>query len=326
MSAPSKVRYEVTFGTLQQPARIVSGHPMIRRQVKDQKTKEIKYQTDGKTPREEIYVAMAVPKTPGVADWKMTEWGRILHSAAIGGFPAGEHARPDFAYKVTDGDSTIPNKKGKKPCDQEGWPGHWIIHCKTEMGVRCHHLGKYQAHEVIQNHNEIKTGDYGRLRVDVTDNSPSQSPGIYINPVLFSLDRAGPQIISNGPDAEDVFGNEGGVAGAPTGEPQMTAKANGVPYSEFIRQGWQRADIIAQGYAVEPAPVAPPPTTVPQAPQAAVAAPPPPNVVPAHDLIPNHRTPAQRMLPTAGGATYESFIQGGWTEAQMIAQGYMSAS
>jgi len=36
-------------------------------------------------------------------------------------------ASPAFSWKVTDGDSPLPNKKGKRPCDQTGYAGHWVI-------------------------------------------------------------------------------------------------------------------------------------------------------------------------------------------------------
>lgn len=191
--------------------RIVSGHPMARNAVKDDNGVQ-KTNIAGE-PMFEFYFALAVPKT-GTTDWKQTDWGQTLHTVAAAGWPNGEYNAPTFAWKVTDGDSMIPNKRGKKPAEREGWAGHWVVHMSTSFPIGCFHSGKYQPHETIQNDKEFKCGDYVKVHAIVKDNAPSQSPGIYINPDLVSVERAGEAIVGNRPDAAAVFGR-----GAPAQQP-----------------------------------------------------------------------------------------------------------
>jgi hypothetical protein len=206
--------------------RIVGGHPMKRNPVtQTTPTGQVipVMQADGATPAMDTYVGLAIPKGPET-DWKQTEWGGKIVSAAQLGWPNGEYNSPNFAWKIIDGDSQVPNQKGKKPCDREGYPGHWIINASTRMIVRCYHVGQYDPAQQIQNPEEIKPGDYGRLFIQAKANNPSQSPGVYLNPTLFELSRAGEFInLSGGPSAADAFGN-----GGPT-QPPVGAGINQVP-------------------------------------------------------------------------------------------------
>lgn len=186
--------------------RLVGGHPMTQRTVIDDKTKLPRTQSDGVTPLMQSYIGVAIAKTPGV-DWKQTDWGQAMYQAAVAGWPNGEYNSPTFAWKVTDGDSAVPNTSGNKPCDREGYPGHWVVNCQTSIPIKCYHVGKYDPTQQIQNTNEIKPGDYCRVQLNVVANTPSKSPGIYVNPSLFELSRAGVEIIlSGGPSAAEAFG------------------------------------------------------------------------------------------------------------------------
>ena len=137
--------------------RVVNGHPMTRRPVtkRDPITKvETPLLDPTGAPITELYFAVAIPKQ-GEQHWNQTLWGQQIHTRAVQDWPNGEHGALDFSWKIIDGDSQIPNKKGKKPADREGWAGNWILNCNTRFDVRCHHVGKYQAHEVIQDEKEI---------------------------------------------------------------------------------------------------------------------------------------------------------------------------
>lgn len=214
--------------------RVVNGHPMKRRPVTKQNpvTKVDEPVMDPVTgkQRTDVYFAVAIPKTgePGSEGWKTTPWGAQIVAAGVRDWPTGEHASPGFFWKIIDGDSTIPNKKGVVPNTREGWPGHWIIHCSTMLGISCHHVGKYLPIEQIQVEAEIKCGDYCRVGLEVKGNGPSQSPGVYMNPRVFELLRAGEPIISegSGPSAADVFG---GGTQPPTSAPATTPPAGTPP-------------------------------------------------------------------------------------------------
>src|SRR5437868_378888 len=178
--------------------RIVEGHPMEIKFVKDNKTNPpvIKKDKNGVDLRQ-IYFALAIPKQPGETHWNQTPEGQMIWRIGQEAWLNGETQRHDFAWKVEDGDSTIPNKKGKKNCDKEGFPGHWIFKFSTMLveKLRCFHLGKYHPTQQIQQAGEIKRGDYVRVFFDVTDNAPSESPGVYINPLLVELNRQGVAIL-----------------------------------------------------------------------------------------------------------------------------------
>lgn len=259
--------------------RLVGGHPMNQRGVVDDRTKQPVIGNDGK-PVTEVYIGFAIPKA-GEQHWNQTPWGAEIHRAAALGWPNGEHGSPTFAWKIDDGDSAVPNRAGIKPCDREGYPGHWVLKCSTRLDVRCYHAGKYDAAQQIQNPREIKPGDYCRLVIHAKANAPSQSPGVYLNPSLFELTRPGQEIVlTGGPSAEETFG-----ASAPGALPPGAQVA-----------------APAMPPAVAPAPPAPP----------------------APDFLTPGGGVQKVMTAKAGGASYEQFVANGWTDAQLIEQGYLN--
>ncbi|MBW1725999.1 MAG: hypothetical protein JRJ62_00175 [Deltaproteobacteria bacterium] len=221
--------------------RLVCGHPMIRRSVKKkQRGEPVETQVfnDDGSPTTDVYVAIAIPKN-GSTDWKTTGWGQQIVGVAMADWPNGEHAANTFAWKITDGDSPVPNKVGKKPMDREGWSGHWVVHCTTRFGLQCFHVGKYDPMlDQIQDKAEIKVGDYARVFINVKGNNPSQSPGVYVNPKMFELSRAGQLIVSeSGPNAADVFGGGGQPQGQPATaqhQPAQTPQVPIAPATDFV--------------------------------------------------------------------------------------------
>jgi hypothetical protein len=248
-----------------------------------------KFQADGVTPRMSTYIGIAIPKG-AETDWKQTTWGAQFYQEAVTSWPNGEYNAPTFAWKVIDGDSQVPNKKGKKPCEREGYPGHWVIQCSTELDVKCFHAGKYDPTQQIQNKNEIKAGDYCRVVVSVKGNNPAPSPGLYVNPHLFELTRAGQEIqLGFGPVASEAFG---GAA------PELPPGA--------------LVDTAVQAPAPAPAPVAAPAAPVAPAP-----------VAPAPDFLNGPQPPAAPVpeMFVVQGVTYtrEQLTGFGWTPEQINA-------
>lgn len=269
--------------------RLVSGHPMEPRQITDKDDKPV-FDTQGQAVTER-YVGVAIPKG-SEQHWKDTEWGAKVYAAAqdaVNGWPNGEFNSPSFSWKIIDGDSQVPNKKGNKPCDQTGYTGHWVVHMTTRIAYNCFHAGRYEPMQAIQRKEEIKRGDYCRVYCQVNGNKPSQSPGVYINPQMFELTRAGVEIVSqgSGPAASSVFGGA--------------------------------APVIPAGAQLDPNAGAPAPVAQP-APAPAAPAP----VVPAHDLVtppPVAPAPVEERY-SYGGQTLslaEWCKMPGWTE-EMIKQ------
>ena len=264
---------------------------MVANAVTDQKTGQPKFQQDGVTPRTESYVGVAIQKG-AEQHWNQTEWGAKIWNQAQTDWPRGDSGAPSFAWKITDGDSQIPNKRGRKPCEREGYPGHWVLQLATGLPIKCYHAGKYEPIHQIQDKNEIKPGDYCRVLVSVRGNVSSESPGMYLNPHLFELSRAGVEIIlDTGPSAADAFGGSA---------PQIPASAQTAPIASA-------APAIPQQLAAPPfaARVLPAPDFL--NPPGAVA---PPPAIPA--------APTMRLV---SGQPYseDALRAGGWNDAQIQA-------
>lgn len=220
--------------------RLVAGHPM-QGQPRTDDNNQPKLGSDGQ-PLIEYYIGIAIPKA-GEADWKQTAWGAQFVQEATTGWPNGESQAPTFAWKVTDGDSTIPNKKGKVPNQRDGWAGHWVLHCSTTIPFQCFHKDKYDPSQAIMNKTEIKTGDYCRVVLNVKANNPAVSPGLYLNPVLFELSSVGAAIAGSGPSAQEAFGG-GSATAAPVAQaaptvaaapaPQAATPPPSAPHNDFL--------------------------------------------------------------------------------------------
>lgn len=236
--------------------RLVAGHPMKLEGVTDDNNQP-KMKADGITQRTEAYFGIAIAKG-GEQHWNQTEWGQKIWAAGSQGWPNGEFNAPTFAWKVTDGDSQIPNKNGKKPCDREGYAGHWVLNMTTGMAVRCFHANHYEPHEQIQQKEAIKPGDYIRVMLNARGNAPAKSPGVYLNPQLVELTRAGIEIqLSTGPSAAEAFGGSVGAlpAGAQIDNNVATPMAQPVaqPATAPLAQP-QAAPVTQPAVGVQPAP------------------------------------------------------------------------
>ena len=306
--------------------RLVGGHPMDQRVVTDDKTGQPKMQADNVTPRTEAYIGVAVAKA-GEQHWNQTEWGAKIYQAAQRDWPNGEYGAPTFAWKVIDGDSMIPNKKGRKPAEREGWAGHWVIQCSTGIAIKCYHPGRYDPHQQIQNKAEIKPGDYCRVLINCRGNNPSKSPGVYLNPTLFELSRAGIEIVlDSGPSAADVFGGSQAQlppgaqvdpnaqsAPVPTPAPATPGVPNAAPAPAPVTQGVSTPAPAGAAPQVSPAPDILTPT-----PGTAAAAPPP---TPAPAPAPAPAAPPKTYNVNGTQYTAEQLKASGWDDAQIATLG-----
>jgi hypothetical protein len=182
------------------PGRIVKGHPMKRWPKKDDKTKQQKVMSNGEL-QFSTFIVYAIPKG-AETDWKQTLWGKQIYDLGVTSWPTGEHAIAVFSWKVGDGDSKIPNKKMNIPCEQEGYPGHWLIFCDSLQPIACYHNDQLAPHQQIQDEKEVKTGDYGQLIAEASKNtantSEGQTAGLFMTGKVFSLRQSGKRIVSKG--------------------------------------------------------------------------------------------------------------------------------
>lgn len=246
-------------------------------------------------PRTEWYAGLAVPKNPNVTDWKQEPWGQTIIQVARQSFPnlfdaVGNLLNPQqqFAFKVTDGDSQIPNTKGIKPCDREGWSGHWVVHFANGFAPKLYQLLQGDPSPVaLQPGNEIKTGYYAEIFGSVVGNNASGNQcGVFINMSMVCLRGYGPEI-QVGPSVEAAgFG----ASAAPAGASQTPVGGVG-----------QQSPVVNQ-------------------PQESVATPPP--VEPAMDLVAPPPVPNAEPSYEYNGTVHtksEWLAMPGWTES-MITQ------
>lgn len=206
--------------------RLVAGDAMKKHPATDDNNQPVLIKTgqNAGQPREDYYIGVAVPKTQ--ADWKLEPWGQKIVQAANAGFPhlidaQGNNLNPNMpvALKVVDGDSTFPNKAGNKPCDKEGYPGHWVINAATSgLGARLYRWSEQDGKAIpLTEGDEIKRGYYVQLNAKVDPNGSAQQPGVYITPSMLCMIAYGQEIYT-GPNVDEAgFGPTGALpAGAST--------------------------------------------------------------------------------------------------------------
>lgn len=307
-------------------------------------------------PRVNYFFALAIPKG-AEPHWAHTPWGQQIWNVGNQAFPNAAQS-PAFAWKIEDGDSQIPNKKGRKPCDNEGWRGHWVLKFSGGFAPKVYQQEGAGYVQVMQK-DFCKPGFFVEVAFSVEGNGSQSQPGVYLNHSMVCF-RAYGQEITFGPD---VASAGFGAAPLPAGA-SMTPPAGAVPMPQ--------APAAAPALPGAPAGYAPPPVPgmMPQAPAAAPAgyAPPPglpqvPGVAPAPlapagfaptpsvpvpgapapiPVTPNPGfvqvpppapmapppapvAPVRQMTAAAQGIPYESYIAQGWNDALLVQNGLMLA-
>jgi hypothetical protein len=276
-----------------------------RNQDAEGKPLVIKNGPDAGKPRVDYFVAVAIPKNPGEQAWHQTAWGQQILAAGAAAFPQA-YQSPSFAWKVEDGDSQIPNKKGRKNVDNEGWRGSWVVKFSGGYAPK---IVTADGSQQITEPDAVKLGYYVQVYGNVAGNGSVSQPGVYVNHNAIALAAYGPEI-SVGLDTTAV-GFGGGA---------LPAGASAVPLSGGFNPA---APAVAAPTLAAPAmPVAAPSMTAPAptlvAPSPTFLPTPPAPVAPA--------APAEPVLtPTgvAAGGTYAAFRGAGWSDLQLRQAGYI---
>jgi hypothetical protein len=311
--------------------RIVYGD-LYKAQEKDAdgKPRLIKNGPNAGQPATQYAFGLAIAKNPGVF-WWAEPWGAIIYAQAVAAFPqavanavaeiqAGRDGGKFFAFKVMDGDSTIPNKKGRKPSEREGYPGHWIISFASLYAPRVFNRDGSQA---LVEPGHVKCGYYVQVEGTVAGNESSQNPGVFINPRMVAMQGFGTEIVS-GPDASTVgFGGgpaPAGMTAAPPGGMPAAPGAPGTPAAPTV------AAPVAPVVAAAPTAAPPPPTAVAPNPAilAAPAAPPPPVAAAAPPPPPAAAAGPVLTAKAPAGVTYAQMIANGWNDATLRQHGYLA--
>ena len=288
-------------------------------------------------PRVNYFFALAIPKQ-GEPHWAHTPWGQQIWGVGNQAFPNAAQS-PAFAWKIEDGDSQIPNKKGRKPCDNEGWKGHWILKFSGGFAPKVYQQEGAGYVQVMQK-DFCKPGYFVEVAFSVEGNGSQSQPGVYLNHSMVCF-RAYGQEIQFGPDVASAgFGASPLPAGAsmtpPAGAIPMpqpaAAGVPGMPPAPGVMPGMPQG--LPQVPGVAPLPLPPvgsvpmPSTPVPGAPVPIPVMPntgfvqvPPPAPVPMAPPA----APVRQMTPAAQGIPYESYVAQGWTDAQLVQNGLMLA-
>lgn len=273
--------------------RLVQGS-LYEAQTTDAENKPRVYKTgpNAGQPCVVFYFALAVAKGTE-KHWAETDWGRKIWEIGHKGFPGGQANSPTFAWKIKDGDSTIPNKAGRKPCDCEGFPGHWVLNFSSGFAPNIYNADGTQQ---LLEPNHVNLGDYIQVYAYVSDNESQQQPGIYLNHSLVAFAGYG-QRIFQGADPKTVG----------FGQSPLPAGVSPTP--------------IAQGFNPVPSVTSsiPKPAIIPYP---AILESPVPSPMPLPPIPPS-TPPVRAMTEKAGTITYEQYIANGWTDALLIQHGMM---
>lgn len=300
-----------------------------------------KYEKDGKTPKliksgadagkplEMFEFGTAIPKTQ--AHWaNEPDWGQKIWAEGHACWPGGHAQRKDFSWKVQDGDSTEPNTQMKRPCDQAGYPGCWVL---AFSGIGAPGIFDSTSGAVLPSTvpELIQPGDEIQVFGSVSSNESDQTAGVYLNHGgVCWRGRSSKGRISVGVPV-DTSGFGTGVA--PGASASAPALANAVPGAPPV-PGVPPVPGAAGHVAAPPVPsnaghvAAPPPVPVtPNAaysPAGAVAAPPVPTPpAPPVAAPPVPAGPVMTAKAAAESVTYDLLKNAGWTDQQMRDGGYI---
>lgn len=204
--------------------RLVSGS-VSEGHVRTDNQNQPKLGKDGQ-PLMEYYLGVAIPKG-GESNWWETPWGQKIMEVGFAAFPQGQAQQANFAWKIVDGDSTVPNKANKIPNQQPGYAGHWILNLSNGYAPACYNANGSQAIDP----KDIYRGSYVQVFFSVKGNGSFQSPGVYLNPSMVALAGHG-ELIQSGPDVTQAgFGQDAQLPPGASATPLAQNFANNVPQS-----------------------------------------------------------------------------------------------
>lgn len=301
--------------------RIVQGDLSKPQPVLDNAGKQ-KVGRDGQ-PMIQHYFALAIPKTPGHTHWAQTDWGKQI-------WDEGNRAHPNFAphptfsWKIEDGDSAIPNKKGKLNRDREGFPGHWVLKFRSGFLPKTYNADGSAPVPA----DSLKCGYYAQVNCSVAGNT-GESPGVYLNPNMVALSGYGPEIIA-GPDAAEAgFGAAPlppGASATPVGGLAVTTPGFPPGVAPIVTTGAPAAvaPFVAPSAPSFSAPPNGSPATATAGPAMTYPSSVPVNPAFLAPASPVNPPPPRALTAKAAGASYADLIKAGWTDALLVQHGMMA--
>ena len=297
-------------------ARFVSGS-LYEPQRKDKEGRPliIKSGPNAGQPAVKFYFAIAIKK--GVeTHWSQTDWGAKIYAHAAMFYPAGQYQSPTFSWKILDGDSTEVNSEGNRPCDNTGFPGHWVVRLQSGFPPKIYNR---DGTAELTEKDQVLPGYFLEVVASIRSNDSPSKPGIYINHKMLALAGYG-DVISWGPDAKEVFG-KAQLPGYVSSTPIASANFNAGQSAAQALAPAPAAQVVnppVAAQALAPAPVAQvvnPPVAVQPYPEILMPTPTAQAAPPA--------APTKNMTAKANGMPYEAWIKQGWSDETLIQYGYM---
>ena len=292
------------------PGRMIGGSAYEPRVTLDN-NKQPKIGKDGQ-PEKKFNIGIAIPKA-GEQHWSQTEWGKVIWNEGATAYEAlAQH--PSFAWKITDGDSPIPDKNGKPQNSKVGYPGNWVVWFTQSWAPKL--VNANGSHELTER-DAIVPGYFVQMYAECVANGsktkPAPTAGVYMNPIAIALLGYGERIIVSDVDTTTVGFGSGpmpkGMLATPPAE-SFNPAAQGAPYElPFVtaQTTYQPPDVPHF-----PSPAVPNFAFL----QPVVATPPAP---PAP-----HVPPVRKMTQAAQGWTYEQLVAAGWSDEKMVQAGMMT--
>jgi len=180
----------IVMGSLYEPSTTdAEGKPLV-----------VKTGPNAGQPRVNYFFALAIPKG-AEQHWAHTPWGQQIWAIGNQAHPNAAQS-PAFAWKIEDGDSQIPNKKGRKPCDNEGWRGHWILKFSGGFAPKVYQQEGAGYVQVMQK-DFCKPGYFVEVAFSADGNGSTSQPGVYLNHSMVCFRAYGAEI-SFGPDVSSA--------------------------------------------------------------------------------------------------------------------------
>lgn len=298
-----------------EPGRVVGGS-FYNPKTKDADGKPLLVKTgqNAGKPTQQYSFGVAYAKTK--AHWAHETWGADIWAVGNTCFPKIAEG-PSFSWKVTDGDSKTPNKKGHAPCENEGHPGHWVVWFSSAFAPK---IVNADGSAYILEKDAVMPGDFVEVHATIDGNVSTQNPGVYVNHNVVSFQGYSQlgRIQTSGVDPTSVgFGKGAKPAGLSMVPPSAGSAAPPAAAPAYVPPVGLPPALPG---ALPAAPGAmPAPTAV--VPSPGFLAPPPAMPAP----LPPPAAPVRQMTAKAQGNTYEALIAQGWNDALLVQHGMMVA-
>lgn len=251
---------------------------------------------------------VAIPKTG--RPWWEESWGAEIFKEASASFSRNEPQRPDFSWKITDGDSTLCKKGSDKPINTKaGHAGHWVLSFSSSFPPK---LYADNGTRQLVEQDVVKVGYFIQVAGTVAGNGNANNPGVFINHDMVNFSAYGEEIYIGADPTAVGFGGALPVGASAT-----------PPAGSFAPAGFSATPPAMPaapiGLPAAPAGLPASPVGLPATPASLPAAPAPLPVPAPAPVI-----PAAPMLQQVQGAQYtiEQCRAGGWSDDQIVNAGY----